>query len=127
MMYFLIKLRCSNIYDSDDAFERTSDGSYFRLTEQIDRYKERDKDGPVTLEEFDEVKWENERVKADCERLKKLIEQKHKKMKVLHQQNQSTVKALEERLAQEEVRKTLVMYVVLKRVCLFILKSLWWN
>eukprot|EP00794_Sanderia_malayensis_P000476 gene476-1121_t len=73
-----------------------------RLSGIIDRYKEREKDGPVTLEEYDEVKWESERLKADCERIKKLLEQKHKKMKLLHQQSQNATKALEERLGQEE-------------------------
>jgi len=73
-----------------------------KLTDQIDRYKEREMLGPISMEEFDEVKWENERVKADCERLQKLMEQKHRKMKTLHEQSQSTVKALEEHLAQEE-------------------------
>ena len=62
------------------------------------------------MEEFDEVKWEKERVKADCERLKKLLEQKHKKMKALHEQSQTTVKALEERLAQEEVGEADLLY-----------------
>ena len=61
------------------------------------------------MEEFDEVKWDNERIKADCERLKKLIEQKHKKMKTLHEQSQSTVTALEEHIAQEEVSQSIVM------------------
>ena len=74
-----------------------------RLSDNLDRYKAREKDGPVTLEEYDEVKWESERLKAECERMQKVLEQKHKKMKVLHQQSQETVKALEERLSQEEV------------------------
>lgn len=74
-----------------------------RLSEKLNRHKEREKEGPITIEEFDEVRWENERIKADCERLKKLIEHKHKKMKTLHHESQSTVKVLEERLAQEEV------------------------
>ena len=73
------------------------------MTDQINRYKERERLGPISMEEFDEVKWENERVKADCDRLQKLMEQKHRKMKTLHEQSQSTVKALEEHLAQEEV------------------------
>ena len=73
------------------------------MTDLINRYKEREEGGPVSMEELDEAKWENERVKADCERLKKLIEQKHRKMKNLHEQSQSTVKALEEHIAQEEV------------------------
>ncbi len=45
-----------------------------RLSESLEKYKEREKDGPVTLEEYDEVKWENERLKAECERLKKVSE-----------------------------------------------------
>ena len=73
------------------------------MSDNLDRYKAREKDGPVTLEEYDEVKWENERLKAECERIQKVLEQKHRKMKALHQQSQDTVKALEERLSQEEV------------------------
>ena len=56
------------------------------------------------MEEFDEVKWDNERLKGECDRLKKLLAQKHKKMEKLHQESQATVKALEERLGQEEVK-----------------------
>eukprot|EP00795_Rhopilema_esculentum_P017750 gene17750-9422_t len=73
-----------------------------RLSDTVSRYKEREKNGPITMEEFDEVKWDNERLKGECDRLKKLLVQKHKKMEKLHQESQATLKALEERLGQEE-------------------------
>ena len=41
--------------------------------DSLKRYKEREKDGPVSLEEYDEAKWENERLKSECLRIKKVI------------------------------------------------------
>eukprot|EP00112_Aurelia_sp_Birch-Aquarium-sp1_P012010 Seg2521.5_Seg2521.6 transcript_id=Seg2521.5_Seg2521.6/GoldUCD/mRNA.D3Y31 product="Centrosomal protein of 85 kDa" protein_id=Seg2521.5_Seg2521.6/GoldUCD/D3Y31 len=96
-----VKQRDSSL-EQERASREEAGNELKRMSDHLDRYKAREKDGPVTLEEFDEVKWENERLKAECERIQKVLEQKHKKMKALHQQSQDTVKALEERLTQEE-------------------------
>ncbi|XP_022781815.1 centrosomal protein of 85 kDa-like [Stylophora pistillata] len=59
-------------------------------------------DGPVSLINFEDLKMENERLQVELDRTKKVLENKHKKMKTLHCQTQKEQKSLEERLTQEE-------------------------
>lgn len=59
-------------------------------------------DGPVSLISFEDLKMENERLQSELDRTKKVLENKHKKMKALHYQTQKEQNGLAERLAQEE-------------------------
>ncbi|KAI8498654.1 regulation of mitotic centrosome separation, partial [Branchiostoma belcheri] len=66
-----------------------------------DRGKQEERDA-ASQEDMEELKFENDRLREDCDRAKKLLESKHKKMKALQLQHQTDQERLEERVAQEE-------------------------
>ncbi|XP_078617546.1 LOW QUALITY PROTEIN: centrosomal protein of 85 kDa-like [Branchiostoma floridae x Branchiostoma japonicum] len=66
-----------------------------------DRGKQEERDA-ASQEDVEELKFENDRLREDCDRAKKLLESKHKKMKSLQSQHQSELERLEERISQEE-------------------------
>ncbi|XP_078698012.1 uncharacterized protein LOC144925757 isoform X2 [Branchiostoma floridae x Branchiostoma belcheri] len=66
-----------------------------------DRGKQEERDA-ASQEDVEELKFENDRLREDCDRAKKLLESKHKKMKALQSQHQTDQERLEERIAQEE-------------------------
>lgn len=52
--------------------------------------------------ELEHVKFENERLQADLEKMEKLLKEKHKKTKAFYLRSQESQKKLEQRLSQEE-------------------------
>ncbi|CAH1229051.1 CEP85 [Branchiostoma lanceolatum] len=66
-----------------------------------DRGKQEERDA-ASQEDVEELKFENDRLREDCDRAKKLLESKHKKMKSLQSHHQTELEKLEERVVQEE-------------------------